>query len=81
MAQCEIEKDNMSEILIRLSWEMHYWFGKVESPSEAACPWSFLIRLKNKSRHRPTCWLSSDDKKTSVFFHFSSVGPEVSRHV
>lgn len=38
MAQCEIEKDNMSELLIRRLWEMHCPFGKTDSPFEVACP-------------------------------------------
>lgn len=38
MAQCEIKKDNKSDLLIRVPWEKHFHFGKIDSPSEPTCP-------------------------------------------
>lgn len=38
MAQCEIKKDNKSDLLITLPWEKHCRFGKTDSPTEAISP-------------------------------------------
>lgn len=38
MAQCEIKKDNKSDLLITLPWEKHCHFGKTDSPTEAISP-------------------------------------------
>lgn len=83
LAQREIKKDNKSDLLIRLPWERHCHFGKSDSPSEATCPWLFLIWLMNKYRHRPRVHAGSavTNDKTCVFLYPRSVAPEVSGHV